>query len=230
MGGPVTSDARVRRPSVLVLSRQKHECLRIGDSVEIEVFDVRGDKVRLAVRAPKDVSVHRREIYDALQREKGPANTEVTTGTGAKYLHRYVGRPSPQGQGIVLSRQVDESIMIGDEVEVTVVDVRGDTVRLGITFPKDIPIHRREIYDAIQREKASHREQEPQRIEAGKLMASTFRENVSIDLYIDPGHASAETIQEVLTALSDLHAAAGGLGLEFKSDGHFVHAAEGVAR
>jgi carbon storage regulator len=44
--------------------------------------------------------------------------------------------------------------MIGDEVEITIVDVRGDKVRLGITAPKSIPVHRREIYDAIQREKA----------------------------------------------------------------------------
>ena len=55
---------------------------------------------------------------------------------------------------LVLSRQKDESIMIGDEVEITIVDVRGDKVRLGITAPKSIPVHRREIYDRIQREKA----------------------------------------------------------------------------
>ena len=55
---------------------------------------------------------------------------------------------------LVLSRQRDESIMIGDDVEITIVDVRGDKVRLGITAPKRIPVHRREIYDAIQREKA----------------------------------------------------------------------------
>ncbi|MBZ9577602.1 carbon storage regulator CsrA [Patescibacteria group bacterium] len=57
---------------------------------------------------------------------------------------------------LVLSRQRDESIMIGegdDVVEVMIVDVRGDKVRLGITAPKKIPVHRREIYDAIQREK-----------------------------------------------------------------------------
>jgi carbon storage regulator len=55
---------------------------------------------------------------------------------------------------LVLSRQRDESIMIGDDVEITIVDVRGDKVRLGITAPKSVAVHRREIYDAIQREKA----------------------------------------------------------------------------
>lgn len=54
---------------------------------------------------------------------------------------------------LVFSRQRDESVMIGDEVEITIVDVRGDRVRLGITAPREIPVHRREIYDAIQREK-----------------------------------------------------------------------------
>jgi len=48
--------------------------------------------------------------------------------------------------------------MIGDNVEVIIVDVRGDKVRLGITAPKDISVHRREVYDAIQREKNEKKE------------------------------------------------------------------------
>jgi carbon storage regulator len=63
---------------------------------------------------------------------------------------------------LVLSRQRDESIMIGDDVEIIIVDVRGDKVRLGITAPKSIPVHRREIYDAIQREKSEKKELEKQ--------------------------------------------------------------------
>jgi carbon storage regulator len=53
---------------------------------------------------------------------------------------------------LVLSRQRDESIVIGDKVVVTIVDIRGDKVRLGIEAPGEIPVHRREVYDAIQRE------------------------------------------------------------------------------
>ncbi len=53
---------------------------------------------------------------------------------------------------LVLSRQRDESIMIGDNIVITVVDIRGDKVRLGIDAPTEIPVHRQEIYDAIQRE------------------------------------------------------------------------------
>lgn len=50
--------------------------------------------------------------------------------------------------------------MIGDDVEIIIVDVRGDKVRLGITAPKSIPVHRREIYDAIQREKSQKKEEQ----------------------------------------------------------------------
>lgn len=53
---------------------------------------------------------------------------------------------------LVLSRTRDESIIIGDNVVITVVDVRGDKVRLGIDAPVEIPVHRREVYEAIQRE------------------------------------------------------------------------------
>ncbi len=53
---------------------------------------------------------------------------------------------------LVLSRQRDESIIIGDNIVITVVDIRGDKVRLGIEANKEVPVHRREVYEAIQRE------------------------------------------------------------------------------
>ncbi len=53
---------------------------------------------------------------------------------------------------LVLSRHRDESIMIGDDVVVTIVDIRGDKVRLGIDAPTSIPVHRQEVYEAIKRE------------------------------------------------------------------------------
>ncbi|HQY87823.1 MAG TPA: carbon storage regulator CsrA [Tepidisphaeraceae bacterium] len=55
---------------------------------------------------------------------------------------------------LVLSRQKDEVVMIGDNVEVTIVDIRGDKVRLGITAPKSLPVHRREVWLAIKAENA----------------------------------------------------------------------------
>jgi len=53
---------------------------------------------------------------------------------------------------LVLSRQRDETIIIGDDIEITVVDVRGEKVRLGINAPSHVPVHRKEVYEAIKRE------------------------------------------------------------------------------
>lgn len=55
---------------------------------------------------------------------------------------------------LVLARLRDESVMIGDNVKVTIVDIRGDKVRIGFEAPKSMPIHRQEVYDADKREKA----------------------------------------------------------------------------
>lgn len=52
---------------------------------------------------------------------------------------------------LVLSRHRDEIVCIGDEIQVAVVDIRGDKVRLGIEAPANVPVHRREVYDAIKR-------------------------------------------------------------------------------
>jgi len=55
---------------------------------------------------------------------------------------------------LVLSRKRDERIMIGDDISLLVVDIRGDKVRLGIEAPSDVTVHRKEVYEAIQREQA----------------------------------------------------------------------------
>ncbi len=62
---------------------------------------------------------------------------------------------------LVLSRQRDETIMIGDDIEITIVDIRGDKVRLGISAPNSIPVHRKEVYDAIRRENLASAGMEP---------------------------------------------------------------------
>jgi carbon storage regulator len=63
---------------MLVLSRQKNESIIIGDDVEVIIVDVRGDKVRLGITAPKAISVHRKEVYEAIQREKAGGKQETT--------------------------------------------------------------------------------------------------------------------------------------------------------
>lgn len=53
---------------------------------------------------------------------------------------------------LVLTRRLNQSIKIGDDVEITVIEVRGDQVRLGVSAPRDVAVHRKEIYLQIQQE------------------------------------------------------------------------------
>lgn len=53
---------------------------------------------------------------------------------------------------LVLTRKLNQSIKIGDDVEITVIEVRGDQVRLGVTAPRDVAVHRKEVYLQIQQE------------------------------------------------------------------------------
>jgi len=61
---------------MLVLSRKKNESIVINNDITIVVVEIRGDKVRLGVDAPKEIPVHRREVYDAIQRNELPAKEE----------------------------------------------------------------------------------------------------------------------------------------------------------
>lgn len=56
---------------------------------------------------------------------------------------------------LVLSRKKNESIVINDDITIVVVEIRGDKVRLGVEAPKEIPVHRREVFDAIRRNEAA---------------------------------------------------------------------------
>lgn len=74
---------------MLVLSRKKDEKIIIGDGITIMVIEVRGDKVRLGIDAPKEISVHREEVYNAIQ--KGEDRGEPTGQAGGIRIHT----PSP---------------------------------------------------------------------------------------------------------------------------------------
>ncbi len=56
---------------------------------------------------------------------------------------------------LVLSRKKNESIVINNDITVVVVEIRGDKVRLGVEAPKEVPVHRREVYDAIKRSEST---------------------------------------------------------------------------
>lgn len=64
---------------MLVLSRKKNESIVINDDITIVVVDIRGDKVRLGVEAPKEVPVHRREVFEAIRRSQAEANKTAST-------------------------------------------------------------------------------------------------------------------------------------------------------
>ena len=66
---------------MLVLSRKKNESIVINDDIKIVVVEIRGDKVRLGVEAPKEVPVHRREVYDAIKRAEQQQNGTGTAAT-----------------------------------------------------------------------------------------------------------------------------------------------------
>ena len=62
---------------------------------------------------------------------------------------------------LILTRRVGESLMIGDEITVTVLGVKGNQVRIGVNAPRDVAVHREEIYHRIQQEKGPGEEQQP---------------------------------------------------------------------
>ena len=72
---------------MLVLSRQRAEVITIGDDVEVHVVDIRGDKVRLGIHAPRQVPVHRKEVADAIRRQQNhivESNVTATPGGGGQ--------------------------------------------------------------------------------------------------------------------------------------------------
>lgn len=82
---------------------------------------------------------------------------------------------------LVLSRQRDETIMIGDDIEITVVDIRGEKVRLGINAPAYVAVHRKEIYEAIKRGK-----------QAAAAMEGEPNREIHVDSLAKPKKAGAE--------------------------------------
>jgi carbon storage regulator len=62
---------------MLILSRKKDESIIINQNIRVMVVNIRGDKVRLGVTAPKEISVHRREVYDAIKRQEGDESDDV---------------------------------------------------------------------------------------------------------------------------------------------------------
>jgi len=80
------------------------------------------------------------------------AASQSRTAAAVAVVDYQSGTRTENGIMLVLSRQRDESIIIGDNIVITIVDIRGDKVRLGIQAPTEISVHRQEVYEAIQRD------------------------------------------------------------------------------
>ncbi len=78
---------------MLVLSRQRDESIIIGDNVQITIVDIRGDKVRLGIEAPSEISVHRKEVFDAIQRENRKASAVTTEDLAQATPPKRAARP-----------------------------------------------------------------------------------------------------------------------------------------
>ena len=80
---------------------------------------------------------------------------------------------------LVLSRKKNESIIINDDITIVVVEIRGDKVRLGVEAPKEVPVHRNEVYEAIRRNQqkpdASRQRRPQRRLESRRLIDRTSR-------------------------------------------------------
>jgi carbon storage regulator len=150
---PRSSSGGIDRPSMgqdvkpvrlggLVLTRHVGESIMIGGEVEVHTVGIRSGTVRLKVVAPRTIPVHRREVFDSIQ--AGIAPIEAAPSAEA-----VASRPvKPQG-GLVLARSAGQSIMIGEDVELLVVEIRPSTVKLRISAPKSVAVHRREVFDSI---------------------------------------------------------------------------------
>jgi len=138
----VEVDPDARRSGGLVLSRHLGQSIMIDDQIDVKVATIKSGTVRLKVVAPRTIAIHRLEVFEAIQAGTVPPPTSERLRDEPSQ-----SRPGKPGGGLVLARFIGQSIMIGDEIQVTVVEVRPSTVKLRISAPKSVPVHRREVYD-----------------------------------------------------------------------------------
>lgn len=124
---------------MLVLTRQRDQSIMIGDDIEIKVVSIGGCDVRLGITAPTKIAVHRKEVYDRIKAGKPPAAKDDFNQADSK----------KSGGMLVLTRELDETVMIGGDISIKITDIRDNKVRLGISAPQKISVHRKEVYDAI---------------------------------------------------------------------------------
>jgi carbon storage regulator len=144
---PDGDEPTVRKLGGLVLTRHPGESIMIGEDVEVQVVGLKSGTVRIKIVAPRSIAVHRREVFDAIQ--ANPTHPEEAPAALESAMAPAPARPGKSLGGLVLTRSVQQSIMIGEEVEIIVVEVRATTVKLKISAPRTVVVHRREVFDAI---------------------------------------------------------------------------------
>jgi carbon storage regulator len=87
---------------VLILTRKRNERIMIGDNIEVVIVDIRGEQVQLGISAPKDVPVHRREVYEAIVRENGRVvpKTPRSERMNSNHRNRNNGEPGDNEAGL----------------------------------------------------------------------------------------------------------------------------------
>jgi carbon storage regulator len=122
---------------MLVLSRRKDESIVIGKAIKLTVVEIRGDKMRLGIECPKAIPVHREEVVAAIGASPMDQTEFDALANGALDSNLM----------LVLSRKMFEAVVIGGGVvRATVIEIRGDKVRLGIEVPRELPLHRAEVF------------------------------------------------------------------------------------
>ena len=159
---------------MLVLARKENEEIVIGAGlIRVVVIEIRGDKVRLGVDAPRELGVHRKEVQEAINAVKQgriaetrdeldhrenqhPEIPEIPESPNpAAELRRprpaWIFQTGDQRMGmLVLARKENEEIVIGAGlIRVVVIEIRGDKVRLGVDAPRELGVHRKEVQEAI---------------------------------------------------------------------------------
>ncbi len=132
---------------MLVLSRRLRQSIMIGPNIVVTPIGIDQGKISIAIEAPREIPILREELLGAPKNQsrvgtKRPASSPASPNGGVSKL--------------VLSRKINESIVISDDITVKVVEIRGDRVRLGIVAPKEVPIYREEIYKRIHGEPESN--------------------------------------------------------------------------
>jgi carbon storage regulator len=117
---------------MLVISRKKDESIIIDDNIVITVADIQGKSASIGIQAPLELPVFRKELCDQ--------------------PHWRDTVPKRIAEKVFIARERDEAIVIGEHIIVTIIDIRGDKMRLGIQAPREARVHRQEVYEAIQRE------------------------------------------------------------------------------